>query len=482
MSLKENAVKGGLWFAGFSAFSQSISWVATIAVANLLNPEDYGLMTMASFLTTYVEYLSEMGIAAAIIQRDKINQNELSSLFWLSIGVGVLCSLLALSLVYPTAMIFNEKRIVPVTSIVSVLFVIGSIGSVPASLLRRSFKFKVVGLADMIAAIVSCSCQLVFASKGFGVYTLILGIAILRLTKTVLIFIFAKWLPSFHFSFKDVRPYLRFGINLAGGAAMYRLYESLDKFIIGKLFNAKLLGNYGFALNLASLPVDKIWPIFQQVTFPLLSRIQNDIVDRNKTLLESLKYCTYLVFPLLLSGFFMGEDIVIGLLGEKWAAIIFIFRIMCLVKMIDLLSEFCNILYISEGKSKVILKFNLLRLIIMPISIFIAAKFGFRYVIVPWATIYPIICLTWLSYTLAVNKVNVFDFLRSLEKPLMLSFIFIGSFFLSKQGLSFSLEYFPNTRIFIMATISVAVLISVVYLSFFDKEMIKNIVKFRKGA
>ena len=315
MSLKSTAAKGGFWFAGLTSMSQTISWVATIAVANLLSPEDYGLMTMAGFLTAYIEYLSDMGIGAALIQKENNSKNELSSLFWLSVFIGLFCGVLALGLAYPTALIFNEKRIIPVTSLISLLFVIGSAGSIPSGLLRRDFKLKHIGLANIISTIVACICQIIMASNGFGVYTLILGVILIRSIKTILIFIFSRWLPSFHYKFHDTRSYLRFGLNTAGGAALARLCSSLNGFIVGKKFNAFLLGNYGYADDLASLPLNKIWPLFQQVAFPLLSRLQNDPSERDRTFLDYLKYCSYLTFPLFIVGAFFSKELVLGLKG-----------------------------------------------------------------------------------------------------------------------------------------------------------------------
>jgi len=82
MSLIVKAFKGGLWFGLFRAISQAFSWAATIIVARILVPEDYGLMGMASILTGYVALFSELGLGTAIIQREEVKEKELSSLFW----------------------------------------------------------------------------------------------------------------------------------------------------------------------------------------------------------------------------------------------------------------------------------------------------------------------------------------------------------------------------------------------------------------
>jgi PST family polysaccharide transporter len=290
-------------------------------------------MNMASFLTAYIDFLSDLGIGTAIIQKDNINKKEMSSLFWTSGAVGIFLSLVALVLAFPTAQIFNENRIVPVTSLISIIFVIGSFSSIPNGILRRDFKFKEIGVANMTGAVVSCLSQLYFASNGWGVYTLVVGVIILRLTKTIMILFFAHWLPAFHFSFTDIKPFLKFGAGLMGSTIILRIYESLDRLVVGRKLGATVLGSYGFSAELANMPLDKIMPVFQQITFPLLARIQNDTDDRNTTFLNYLKFCLYLCAPLFIGGALLSHDIVEGFLGEKWLTVVFMFKILCIVKM-----------------------------------------------------------------------------------------------------------------------------------------------------
>jgi teichuronic acid exporter len=480
MGVKQKALQGGMWLAGFTTVSQAISWIATIGIANLLSPEDYGLMTMASFLTAYIEYLSEMGIGASVIQKNDINKRELSSLFWLSLFSGVMFSFVALCVVYPTAMIFHDKRIIPITALIAPIFLVGSISSIPNALLRRDLQFKYIGLSNMAAAVVSCLCQIYFASKGFGVFSLIWGTIILRTTKTIFICFTAKWVPLFHFSFAEVKPFLRFGINMAGGAFFTKVFETLDSFVVGNRFNAMLLGNYNFSASLASMPTDKIWPVFQQTLFPLLSRLQHDSKDRNKTLLNTMEYCAYMTFPLYLAGSFLAHDLVLGLLGEKWLPIVPFFRVFCAVKLIELLTNFCNLLFASSGKAKETLMYSILRAVIMPISVLGASLFGYKFIIVPWAIIYPILCISWLLYTLSYFEIKATDFFKTLYKPFLTSGVFIASCFLVKTPLYLIRSNFPNERLFVGSYIILSGIICLFYIAIFERQFVVRSFKLLK--
>ena len=84
MSVEIKAIKGASWLAIFKLCSQIISWTATVIVARILVPGDYGLMTMATIITGYAFIFNELGLGQAIIQSPHVTEKQLSSLFYFS--------------------------------------------------------------------------------------------------------------------------------------------------------------------------------------------------------------------------------------------------------------------------------------------------------------------------------------------------------------------------------------------------------------
>ncbi len=69
MTTETKAFKAASWLATYKLLSQAFSWAATIYVARMLVPADYGLMGMATVITGYAMLFSELGLGAAIMQR-----------------------------------------------------------------------------------------------------------------------------------------------------------------------------------------------------------------------------------------------------------------------------------------------------------------------------------------------------------------------------------------------------------------------------
>jgi O-antigen/teichoic acid export membrane protein len=473
--LEKKVALGGAWFAGLSATSQILSWFFTMYIASLLKPEDYGLMTMGAFLTAYMEVFSELGLGSAIVQRNRVTQHELSSVFWLAVLVGVALSGVCLALAYPTSWVFRDRRVVPVTFLISPLFIIGSAMTVPLNVLRRDFEFKRIGFVNVASALTGNVVMVLLALKGWGVYTLIFGVISMRTCKVALMFLASKWLPSSHFSFREVRPYLRFGVNLAGSSSLARIFESLDKFIVGRAFGATLLGYYSFATTLASLPVDKIWPIFQQILFPLLSRYQDDCDRCNSVFLRITRYYSLLIVPAFIAGFFFAEEAILGLVGSKWAPIVPFFRAFCMAKLCDSLSEFANLLHMSKGKTDRLFRFALLKTTIMPLSVYVAARQGPSALTVPWLFVYTVLSLGWLVFTLETYGIRLVSYARELRGAFVGSCLMVAGVFASRPLLSAALGAATSPLSLLVQTVGVGGAFYVAFMLFFERQALEGL-------
>ena len=90
MSYFLKTLQNATWFAILSFVSQAFSWCTTLLIARILLPQDYGLMAVTTIFTGYAAMFCELGVGASIIQKKEITKNELSSVFWMVLGIGIL--------------------------------------------------------------------------------------------------------------------------------------------------------------------------------------------------------------------------------------------------------------------------------------------------------------------------------------------------------------------------------------------------------
>jgi O-antigen/teichoic acid export membrane protein len=86
-NIQQRIAQSLFWIAWSRVGVQILSFLSTLVVARLLNPSDYGLMAMATVWISAMSLLAEMGLGAAIIQFRNLEESELDTCFWLTMGV-----------------------------------------------------------------------------------------------------------------------------------------------------------------------------------------------------------------------------------------------------------------------------------------------------------------------------------------------------------------------------------------------------------
>lgn len=432
MALAEKAIKHTSWFALYRTISQAVSWVITVIVARLLAPTDYALSAMATLITGYAELLSEMGIGASIIQKKETSESELSSIFWFSLGVGVLFALGCIPIAYITADIFHEPAVIPLILSISVLFIFTGLQVVPLSLMKRDLNYKAIGLNEMQITIISCLGMLVIAYFGGGVWALIGGRLIRGLARVILVYRTTTWRPKFTWHFSQARGYLKFGILVAAGSTAYYVFEVSDRFFAGRAWPAEALGFYLFAMQLAQVPNERLVSTINQVTYSLFSRYQDDLRQLAEYYLQTIKLTATLVFPIFGMGFLLGHQLVPFLLGQKWTPLITLFKFLCLAQVLVTLNAVVSFVHMALGKPIKSFYFHAGCALFMAISYYFAVNFGKdkEAILIPWFTTYLLITLIWLGTTNRTLKISPFQYLGALRSPMIGVFIVAAIVFL----------------------------------------------------
>jgi O-antigen/teichoic acid export membrane protein len=477
MSIEKIAFKGASWLALFRFISQLFSWSVTVIVARILTPDDYGLMAMATIITGYAMLFNELGLGAAIIQRNDISEKELSSVFWFSMVVSALFALSTFAVAYPTAWIFNEPRVVPITMTVSVIFIINGLQIVPSSLMKKEMNFKTFGMIEMIGIIISCCGMLLIATLGGGVWTLIGGYIIKGIINLILFYVYQGWFPGFHFNFLEVKHFISFGILVSLGGSFHYIFVQSDRFFAGRAWASTILGYYAFACQLALIPTDKIVTLINQVSFSVFSKLKDSKEEFNRFYLNINKMTATLVLPLFIGGYLVGEEIIKLLLNEQWWPIITLFQYLCLAQIITSLNAVNNFVHTAQGRPIWRLYFYATCAILMSVSFYFAVQHGMNAILIPWFTTYLCICIAWVILTLRQIQIPVSIYVKNLYIPICAtSFMAVAVLF---SGVLFDGTLIKvESRIFALTIKIVSGAVAYIgFLLIYDLEYLKNIIR-----
>ncbi len=244
----------------------------------------------------------------------------------------------------------------------------------------------------------------------FGVWALILGNLFSATLNVIAINIAAPVHLAPRFSLTGMRHLLSFGRNVTLSRILWFFFTQADTTIIGKLLGKETLGFYSISMQLASLPVQKISSIINQVAFPVFSRIQDDPGQFRNFILKAARILALVTFPVLWGISSIASEMVPLLLGEKWSSAILPLQLLALVMPLRMLANFLPSAVDALGRPDVTMRNVLLASIIMPIAFLVGCNWGLEGVALSWAIVYPLVFFINIQRMLLVIELRLSDF------------------------------------------------------------------------
>jgi O-antigen/teichoic acid export membrane protein len=130
MSLKKRTIAGIEWSVAARVLKTLLQFLIFVVLVRLLAPKDFGLMAMIMVFSGFVSIFSEIGFGAAIIQKLDINENHLSSVFWVNLFLGIILTLVLALLAPLISRFYKEPLLEPITVLISTTFFISSLNSI----------------------------------------------------------------------------------------------------------------------------------------------------------------------------------------------------------------------------------------------------------------------------------------------------------------------------------------------------------------
>ncbi|HVB58315.1 MAG TPA: lipopolysaccharide biosynthesis protein [Candidatus Acidoferrales bacterium] len=393
--LRGRSVRAGLvtlTSQGTQFFMQSI---ATVVLARLLTPGDFGLVAMVTAVTGLGSAFADLGLSEATIQREEITHDQVNALFWINVAIGVGLMVVTMALAPVLAWLYREPRLVHITLLLSFTFLISGLRVQPDALLRRQMRFASLAIRDVAAYALAVPLAITMAWRGSGYWALVALPVTLNLTGMILSWLMVKWRPGLPRRNANVRSLVVFGRDVAASYLLFNVNRSVDNVLIGWYWGAAPLGLYSRAYNLLMLPVRQLNAPAASVAVPAFSRIQCDPERYARYYLRAISLIVWVCAPLFGFLFTGASPVIVLLLGAQWQGAAPVFQILAISALGQLLLESTVWLLVSRGQADRLLK---LLLIISPIiigSFVIGLPFGIKGVALSYSVVLLAI-LPWI--------------------------------------------------------------------------------------
>jgi PST family polysaccharide transporter len=325
---KGRTLRGGLAKVGAKAADFLLRMGSLMVLARLLEPTDFGLVGMVTAITGVLGLLKEFGLSTATVQRATITDEQLSTLFWINIVGGAILGLASLATAPFVAAFYHEPRLFLVMIVLGSGFLFNAAGVQHSALLQRQMRFTALAIIEVLSLLISSAISIALATRGYGYWALVAWSITLPLASTLLTVFQSGWIPGRPRLNTGMRSMMRFGsIVTLNGLVVYIAYN-LDKILLGRFWGAEVVGIYGRAYQLVTLPTDYLNGATGSVAIPVLSRLQDDPEQLRNYFLKGYSLVLALTIPITAACALFANELILVIFGPKWNDAIPIFRLL----------------------------------------------------------------------------------------------------------------------------------------------------------
>lgn len=431
MSLKSQAISGVKWTTASTAVTTLLQLLQLAILARFLDPSAFGLMALVMVVIGFSQAFLDMGISNAIIHKQQITHEQLSTLYWVNVlaGFGLFTIISALAPLVST--FYAEPELTELIIIVGLTFIIQPFGQQFMVLWQKEMRFAEIARIDIVNKSVSLVVSVVLAYMGYGVYALVYGTlaGVVSQTMQFLYIGLKEHKPSLIFRLSEVREFLGFGAYQMGEKTINYFNSQIDVILIGKLLGTEALGIYSVAKQLVMRPFQVINPIVTKVAFPLMSKIQDDTVRLKQGYFKIVSMLSFVNLPIYGVIILLAPEIVHIMFGERWNDSVIIVQILSLAFAIVAIGNPIGSLLMAKGKANWGFYWNLAQIFIVPFVVYFASIFGLSAVswsIVGLKLFFMILAYPFMIKPLIDAKISdyIFSFFPSMLISL-LAFVFI---------------------------------------------------------
>lgn len=379
--IKRRSVVGVLALTSRTAFLQAVSFAGTFLLTIFLDPQIFGVFFVVSAIISFLTYFSDIGLAAALIQKPKITKEDLDTTFTIQQGL-VLTILIAAFIVSEKLAAFYNLHEAGLWLLRALLFsfFLSSLKTIPSIILERKLDFHRLVVPQITETLVFYGMAVSLAWKGFGVWSFTWAVLARGIVGLIAMYVLAPWVPSLRVSNQSAKPLLSFGVPFQTNSLLALVKDDLLTIVLGKILPLYQVGLIGWAKKWAETPLRLLMDSVVRVTFPAYSRLQNKPEELGRALEKAIFFLSILIFPLTIGLVFLLKPLIFIIPKYlKWEPALTSFYLFALASAIAAISTPLTNALNAVGKVKITLKLMIMwTVLVWVLTPFLVLKMGFN--------------------------------------------------------------------------------------------------------
>jgi O-antigen/teichoic acid export membrane protein len=374
MEANKLIIKSLIWAFLDQFSSKGISIIASIILARLLVPDDFGLISLVYIFSIIGQEVADGGLGASLIRTKNADYKDYSTIFFTNIFVAIFLYSICFIIAPYIAEFYDIPKLILLIRVYCLIFVINSFSSIHISILIKKMEYRKLLLLNLPAVLIGCLLAIYLAYKEFGVWSIVVMQMGTQFFLAIFLWIINREVKMY-FSFEVLKKHYDFGIKIMLISVLTSGFKNITSSVIGKVYSVRDLGYYDRAKMYSTYPSTVFVGILTKVFYPYFVSIDNENNLRagyEKVISISFYFSCFIMSLLILNS----ELIVKIILGVQWLPVVAYFKILCLISIIVPVNTFnLNILKV-KGYSGLILKIELINILFLSIALIIGVYFN----------------------------------------------------------------------------------------------------------
>lgn len=373
--LQRRVARGLMWTLIDTWGSQLLAFVVFAILARLIDPVDFGLVTLAAVFVALGQLFVDEGLGDAVIQRPTLTTRQLDTAFWATLLTGALIAVGGVVLAPLIARLLGDARLEQILQVLSLLFVLVSLTSIQMGLLRRELDFRGLAIRKLLAIGIGGVVGIAMAVSGFGAWALVGQQVAAAAVSVVALWAVTPWRPSFQFSMTDFRSLFSFGLKVMATDLLAFLSRNVDRLLIGVFLGLIPLGFYAVAFRILDTSQILLVAATRRLIFPTFSRLQHDLARARAAYLRVTRASAALTVPGYIGLVLVAHEAIVVIFGQKWAPSATTAAILFSIGPALSLQAFSGAVWNAVGQPGVSLRFRLISTVVNIVGFLLAVIF-----------------------------------------------------------------------------------------------------------
>ena len=424
--LTQRVASGVAWSISEKVGSALLQIVVSIVVANRVMPIDRGIIAILTVFTVLAQVVVDSGFSQTLIRKSSPDERDFNAVFGFNILLSIILYVTLTAIAPFVADFYGWPTLTKVAPVLFLLLPLNALCVIQNTIMVREFRFAQLSTIVLLSSVISGILAIAMALAGCGIWSLVGQRVSLMAAKAALLWHQSSWRPKRIKGFGALRSMAPYSLRLMATDLIMAIYNNIAQLFIGGIYSGNALGYFDQAQKLKDMPVNSTMQSIQSVTFPALSKIQDNEVKFTEGYKRILMMTAFIIFPIMAGLIATAEQFYTLLLKPDWHPAIPYFRILCMIGLFYPMAAIAyNILKVRSDGS-IILKLEIAKKIIMTIIFAVTIPHSVK--AIAWGLVAMSVCEMGLNFvaTSRYTKPHTWDLIKTILPIAMLTAAMYG--------------------------------------------------------